>query len=335
MSIILIIIPYVSGKAINFSEISQNIGFNLLGAVAAFIAFEIIFQKLKEAEEQQGVELDFFKKAEFINIVFQSKFNKSNSQGNTVPIKIMETWTELLRDEEYKERFVRAILNSIENNNAEIEILLLDPENRDLIKARTKELKDASSEFSDINIEENIYINLCEIQEIKKQLEVWGKSDKLRIKLYNTSPSLAIYMCSPNLFVSFFRSGKLTTMGKQLKLPINSPMAEFINERFDEIWQDARTRSLEDRLYLQVEVTQGGAIQRIYDKVQYIRCEQGFYIQNAELFNDIANKPNINLKIKGRIFKHKNVVINELPEIVQKLFLSKYPMGEKLFIFLE
>jgi positive regulator of sigma E activity len=74
LSLILIIIPYLSGKNVNFSEISQNIGFNLLGAVAAFVAFEIIFRKLKEAEEQQGVELDFFKKTEFIKMVFQTNF---------------------------------------------------------------------------------------------------------------------------------------------------------------------------------------------------------------------------------------------------------------------
>ncbi|KYC42383.1 hypothetical protein WA1_20665 [Scytonema hofmannii PCC 7110] len=335
LSLILIITPYLSGKNVNFSEISQNIGFNLLGAVAAFVAFEIIFRKLKEAEEQQGVELDFFKKTEFIKMVFQTNFTYKFLQNHTAPIRIMETWTGLLRDKEYKEKFISAIFNSIDNNNAAIEILLLDPENRDLIKARTKELKDTSPEFSEINIEENIYTNLYEIQEIKKQLEKRGKSDKLKIKFYNTSPSIALYMCSPNLFVSFFRSGKLTTMSKQLKLPVNSPMAEFINERFDEIWQDPKTKSLEDRLYVKVEVTQGGMTQGIYDKVQYIRCEEGYYIQHAELFNDIANKQNINLKIRGRTFKYKNVVINDLSEIVQKLFLSKYPRVEKLFIFLE
>ncbi|HEY9674161.1 MAG TPA: hypothetical protein V6D11_22170 [Waterburya sp.] len=335
LSIALIAFPYFLGEEFNFSVISQNLGYNLLGAVAAFIAFEIIFRKLKEVEEQQGVKLDFFKKSEFVNAVYQAKFNNIGSQNNMVPIRIMETWTELLRDEDYRERIVNAILNSIINNNVEIEILLLDPENRDLVKARTKELKDTSPEFSNINVEENIYINLCQVQKIRKKLAEEGKPDKLRVKLYNTSPSLAIYMCAPNLFVTFFRSGKLTTMGKQLRLPVDSPVGGFINERFDEIWQDPRTRSLEDCLYVKAEVTQGGTAQHTYDRVRYIQCEQGYYIQNAELFNDIANKPNINIKINGSLFRPKNVVINDLPNSVQKLFWSKYPRCENLFILLE
>ena len=243
LSIFLIALSSLGGEKLSFYSISQNLGFNLLGTVCTFIAFEIILIRLKEIDEQQGVKLEFFNKIEFINTVAQLK----QIQINIVSIRIMETWTDLLKDDKYKEIFVNAILNFIDKNpSSKIQILLLNPDNIDLVDARSNELKTVSPEFININVADNIYINLREIQNINNQLELYGKVNQLEVKLYNSSPSLAIYMCTPHLFVTFFRFGKLSTMGKQLKLPVDSPVGGFINERFDEIWQDMRIITLEN-----------------------------------------------------------------------------------------
>ncbi|MBE9004163.1 hypothetical protein IQ259_03740 [Fortiea sp. LEGE XX443] len=334
ISVLLIISPLLFQGEIDWLNIWQNMGFNLLGAVCTFIAFDVVFYHLKELDEQQGVELDYFNKSEFISIVKNTKIGKRNPNNSIVTIRILETWTELLRDNVYKEKFTQAILQYIENNSAEVEILLLNPENKDLVAARFAELQGVSEEFSNINIAERIYINLREIQEIIYKLAANKKEDKLKVKLYNISQPLAIYMCTPNLFVTFFRSGKLTTMGKQLRLPVDSPVATFINERFDEIWQDTRTISLENCLYVKVEVIQRNLVQGSYDKVKYILCEQGYYIQNTRLFQDIANKQDIQIKIKGRFFKPTGVAMDDLHENVRQLFLNKYPSCGELFIYL-
>ena len=332
LSIFLIALSSLGGEKLSFYSISQDLGFNLLGTVCTFIAFEIILIRLKEIDEQQGVKLEFFNKIEFINTVAQLK----QIQINIVSIRIMETWTDLLKDDKYKEIFVNAILNFIDKNpSSKIQILLLNPDNIDLVDARSNELKTASPEFININVADNIYINLREIQNINSQLELYGKVNQLEVKLYNSSPSLAIYMCTPHLFVTFFRSGKLSTMGKQLKLPVDSPVGGFINERFDEIWQDMRSITLEDFLYLKVEVIQGGITQRSYDHVMYIEYPQGYYIQNSALFNEIANKQDINIRVKQQEFRARNVFINDLPDSIKNLIKSKYPKTEDLFIILE
>ncbi|WP_017313987.1 hypothetical protein [Mastigocladopsis repens] len=334
-SIILIISPLLSKQGIDWFNVWQNMGFNLLGAVCAFVAFDIVFRRLKELDEQQGVELDLFDKSDFITTIMETKSFTKCSPHPIASIRILETWTELLRDNSYKEKFTQAIVKYIENNNHEIEILFLNPENRDLVEARSIELQGLSEEFNDINIAEKIYINLREIQKIIQKLEVNGNQDKLKVRLYNTSPSLAIYMCAPNLFVTFFRSGKLTTMSKQLKLHIDSPVGAFINERFEEIWQDAKTISLENCLYVTVDVIQYGRVQRTYDKVKYVLCDQGYYLQNAKLFQDIANKADINIRINGRVFRQNDVAMDDLPDNVKKLFRSKYMSYGELFIFIE
>lgn len=56
-SVILILSPLFFGKTLELDVILQNIGFNLLGAVCAFIAFQVVFQQLKNKEEEQGIQL--------------------------------------------------------------------------------------------------------------------------------------------------------------------------------------------------------------------------------------------------------------------------------------
>jgi hypothetical protein len=332
MSILLIFSPLLNNKDFDWFNVWQNMGFNLLGAVCAFVAFDIVFYRLKELDDQQGVKLDCFDKHEFINTIMEAKTLNRFSPNPVAPIRIMEVWTELMRDSVYKEKFAQAIVRYIETNDSEIEILLLNPENKDLVEARCLELQAVSSEFN--NIAERIYINFREIQKITKKLEEKGKQDKLKVKLYNTSPSLAIYMCDPNLFVTFFRSG-MTTMSKQLKLPVDSAVSAFINERFEEIWQDPKTISLENCLYVTVDVMKRGIAYSTYDKVKYILCDQGYYLQNARLFQDIANIADINIRINGKVFKPNDITMDDLPDIVKKLFRSKYLNYGELFISLE
>ncbi len=333
-SLLLISLPFFFGKEINIADILQNIGYNLLGAVCAFIVFDIVYIRLQELDKQKGVKLDLLEKYDFINKIRNLK--PVNPQS-IVTVRILETWTDLLSNRIYKDDFSDALISCIKNNNCHIEILLLNPENKDLVNARYEDLKTLSEQFSSINIvEENIYLNFQEIQQIIKELEIIGKGDRLKVKCYNSIPSLAIYMCMPYLFVTFFRSGKMTSMSEQLKLHIESPVGTFINQRFQEIWDDIKTIDLDDCLYMTLDVMQSGDLKSTYEKVKYISYEEGYYIQHPKLFIDITNITGISIRMyDDNIFKPMVVSMDDLSPIVQRLFLSKYINYDNLFIFLE
>jgi hypothetical protein len=53
------------------------------------------------------------------------------------------------------------------------------------------------------------------------------------------------------------------------------------------------------------------------------------------LFNEIANKQDINIRVKQQEFRARNVFINDLPDSIKNLIKSKYPKTEDLFIILE
>ncbi len=335
---LLIALPYLNshgGKnAEEWINICQNVGFDLLGGVFAFVGFDVVWIRLKELDKQQGVQLDYFNKSEFIGKIRQLKSYNRFSDQPKVTVRILETWAELLRDDNYKNKLSEAILRCAEKNN-EIEILLLNPENRDLVESRSSDLQSISNDFSSSNIRNNVYINLKEIQKIIQDLRFSGNHNRLKVKLYNYIPSLAMYMCRPYLFVTFFRSGELTTMSQQLKLHIDSPVSEFINQRFDQIWRDPKTISLEDCLYVKLDIIKSGKFHCTYDRVKYIVCNHGYYVQHAKLFRHIANRTDITIRIGDKLFQPQDIEIDDLPGIVKKLFCSKYIKHGELFLFLE
>ncbi len=207
LSVLLILLPYLfSQKKIedDLFNIFQSIGYDLFGGTCAFLAFDIIFERFKKIEEDRGLILDYFNKKEFINAI--GRINTIRRDKNTVFIRIMQAWTNLLINQDDKEEFKNAIIESLKTKTTFIQILLLNPENIDLVEERSDELSNLG-----INVEENIYANIRELQIIYKILQDNGLEEsieRIEIKLYNINPSIAIYMCPPDLFVNFIRRGK-------------------------------------------------------------------------------------------------------------------------------
>ncbi|MEB3342430.1 hypothetical protein [Okeania sp.] len=292
----------------------NNIGFNLLGAVIAFLVFQVIVEGINKLGEQRGVKIDALNKDDFIKKVIKSK--------NTV--RIMETWTDLLSSNQFLTTFSDAIEASVRNNNTIFEILLLNPEDTYLVKRRQEDL----SNNEDVEI--NIYRSISTIQKILQNLGNMGKN--FQVKLYSRNPSLAIYMNDDDLFLTFFRANLNTSQGEQLKLPRNSTIGTFIiEEMFYEIWEDTKnTKDLNNIVFYCININN-----KLYD-VKYIFQENVFYIQSSDLTTDSIN---------NNIFQDTIIEVDDqqykltpeakrkedLPLRVQELFDNKYPTTEDIF----
>lgn len=290
-----------------------NLGSNLLGSVFAFIAFNIVERKLKHLEEQRGVELDGFNQSEFISNIARSE---------NITVQIMDTWMSLLEntqlhDKGFLEKVNNVIEESVNNHNIEFQILLLDPENIELVDARSKEIN--------VDVERELYLNIRSIQRIQERVK--NRAGKFNVKLFSSTPSLAMYICPPSITVTFYRLGQFASSGKQLKLTIDSPVGEFIIDRFEEIWQSETTRDLDSCLYIEVEVVER---QESY-RVKYINSEQGFWIQSSALYRDIANVPDLHIRFGEDLFVADATIGSDLPERIQDLFYYKYPQYSELF----
>ena len=77
----------------------------------------------------------------------------------------METWTNMLLEQVYSEDFSSAIIKTIKKGNT-AKILLLNPENKELIEMRMSQFRDDEV----IDIKGNIYQNIDKLNQIKKIL---------------------------------------------------------------------------------------------------------------------------------------------------------------------
>ena len=336
ISILLILLPYLFHQNKIEDELFNifgSIGSDLFGGACTFFAFDIIWQQFKNTEEDRGSILDYFKKKEFINTIRRT--NTIRRDENIVLIRIMQTWTDLLINQNDKEEFKDAIIESLQIDTTLIQIMLLNPENMDLVEERSEDLSHLA-----INVEENIYANIRELEIFYKILQELGLEERIEIKLYNINPSIAIYMCPPDLFVNFIRKGQITTRGEQLKLSIDSPISRFINERFNEVWEDPKSIYFTDFLYLKLKVieqTTSPSNKSSYHEVKYVKHEDLYYIQHPALFNDIANRTGIIIKIEGKkqSFIPKNIMEEKLDSSILSRFRNKYSEIERYFFILE
>lgn len=309
-------LPFVP-KNFPWKPLLENISSDLLGTVLAVIGFDFIAHSWQDLEKQRGIEVSGFNHYDFVK-------NIQYSQGQQV--LIMDTWAILFEDSPFFEQVKDVLVDGINLNNLEVQVLLLNPENTALVEARAKEINNF-----DVDVEKEIYINLRSLQIIKAALKT-EKAHKLEIRLFNNTPSLAMYLCPPSMVVTFFRLGQFSSSGKQLQILLDSPVGEFIRDRFNEIWNGESSRSMDDYLSIDVEIPE---LRKTFS-VRYIHNQEGFWIQSTRMYMQIAPYlPDIHVCFAGNVYTPTPMHQNDLPLRVQNLFTYKYPRFGEDFLFLE
>lgn len=319
--------------------IIQAIVSSIFSAVIFFILFNIIYPKFEDWDKQRGTISNFYRK-EFIDTIRTRKTIREQSI-----VIIMETWTNLLLDDDdLGKRLEEAIIERIERDDKfSIQILLLNPGKEDLIKRRQEQLASTGIKASDI--ENNIYLNLRKLQNIRTKLQL--KQDRLQVKLYNEPPSFAVYAHDIDLYLTFFKPGIQTTSDKFIKLYRDSDLSNFFIDTFETIWKQT-TLNIEDILYLKVEV-HGGESPQNFENVKYIYFneEQRYYLQDSDLYERIFSStlPEIqSISIIDPVidrdhpishrFNYESFTRKRLNPRIRELFESKYLPSElgQLFI---
>jgi hypothetical protein len=99
--------------------------------------------------------------------------------------------------------------------------------------------------FSDLDIGDRVIANLEILEAILKKV---GNTELLKIRLYDTVPSLAMYRAGNYLFAGLFLHGKLAVDTFQLELSLDAPngfVADTLKKDFELMWNFARPFSPE------------------------------------------------------------------------------------------
>ncbi len=312
-------------------NIAPEIGYSMLAALIAFVAFELGYKRLESFQEKAGYKTKFSKE----------EFCKKTKRTTSGTVRILETWTSLLLESEEDDHeqydFYNIVKNSIRNTNTEFQFLLLNPENFFFVNDRKKQLKN-------IDVESNIYINCQKLTEIKDFINknFSNKHKNIEVRLYNTNPFLAIYGSPSDLFLAFFRKDQQTTESQYLRVTNNSPLGEFLNERFDQIFKDNKiTKTLEEIWYLNVQVSEIGLLKVEYIKYQpqVKRNDEWYWIRHEKVSlkeNELKDNFCVTMEDKEWSVVRRDIdpqVSEEVKSRVKFLFDSKYSGKKNLAIF--
>jgi hypothetical protein len=249
------------------SDLLLNLGASVVLAAVSYVIFDPIFDEARKARVQEHERFD---QDTFIENLRETGRN----------IRILDTWTILL-EPKARAQTLQALRTALENG-AEVRVLLLDPDSS-AAQQRAEEL-----ERRNINVAAQIMANLRHLHEFREQITEPGPRSRLRVSVYDASPSIQLYQWDGRALISFFPIGKVSFDVPQLEVDMASPWGQFVDRRFDEMWahQD-HIRSLDRYWRLAVTLTCGDSRIDTF-AVPYVGSDSGHvYVDGT---GDLANR---------------------------------------------
>lgn len=194
-------------------------------AAVSYVIFDPLFDEARRARVQEH---DRFDQETYIE---QVRYAGKN-------IRILDTWTILLEGG-HRGPTLNAIRAALDRG-VEVKILLLDPDSS-AAQQRADEL-----ERRRINVAAHIMENLRHLHEFRDRGIEPRRRAKLRISVYDASPSIQLYQWDGRGLISFFPIGEVSFDVPQLEVDMASPWGQFVDRRFDELWEsEENVRSLD------------------------------------------------------------------------------------------
>jgi hypothetical protein len=245
------------------SDLWLNLGAGLAITLATYIALNPLFRDLQTATLVEHARLDPGGLIERVSRARES-------------VTILETWTGLL-EEPFREPFLAGLRTAL-LNQATVRILLLDPDSEGA-QLRAKELRQRDVPLA-------IMANLHHLSRLRLELNEDVRI-RLKVRVYDASPSVQMYRCDNKAFISFFPIDQSTYDAQQIETMMNTPIGDFVQGRFEELWSASTTVRLQDvtsmRLLLHRNTTLLGPCD-----VRFVRFDGKYYVTGQRLLKHIT-----------------------------------------------
>ena len=246
-----------------FADLWLNIGAGLAITLATYIVLNPLFKDLQTASIVEHARLDPNSLVERV-------------AGGRETVAILETWTGLL-EEPYRDRFLAAVRTAL-LNQATVRILLLDPDSAGA-RLRAKELRQRDVPLA---IMANLY-HLARLgDELNEDVRV-----RLKVRLYDASPSVQMYRCDNKAFISFFPIDQSTYDAQQIETLMNTPIGDFVQGRFEELWNTPGTVKLREITTTPLRLYRSGSDLGPCD-VRFVRLDGGLFVTGRRLLRYIT-----------------------------------------------
>jgi hypothetical protein len=202
-------------------EVLVNVGASVVIVAMSYAIFDPIFEEIRRARVQ---EQPYFDDVSFCDNVGRA----------TREVRIMDTCNHML--EGPNRTALLGALSEAARRRASVRILLLDP---DSIAAQHR-----AREISPVNVRNAIMENLRYLHECRELLPP-DAQERFQVRIYNALPSIQFFQHDFRALVAFFPPGGRASSSPHLEVAIETSLGEFVSGRFDDLWDHARTRSLD------------------------------------------------------------------------------------------
>jgi hypothetical protein len=229
VSLALVVYAYYGLHNEFWVALALSLGTNLMIVVSTYLVFNPLVEQVRTATTREHHRLDH---DAFIDHVAASRSI----------VCILSTWTFLLEDP-YRRRFLSAVGTAL-NRRVSVQILLLDPMSKGA-ESRGEELHLRRESVSALIVSSLRHLDQFRTEAINDRMR-----QHLQVRIYSASPSVMYYRWDNRAYISFFAIGRMAENAPKLETFMTTPWADFVRDRFEELWNHPTTATL-DR-YLRV-----------------------------------------------------------------------------------
>jgi len=259
--LLLIFAYHTAGYSAN---LELSVASSLIIVIATYLIFNPVIEGVRAVSTREHPRLDLEEFTEHI-----ADANKG--------IDILDTWTRLL-DGHIRDRFFAALRDALQGQVV-IRILLLDPESK-AAEQRTEEIGHHA------DVPRAIMDTLLHLERFRQNLSS-GLRDSFEVRIYSASPSVQLYRWDDRAFFSFFPIGRGAVETPKLEAQMLTPWGQFVQRRFEELWDDTRTLPLERYMRLPIEIAASETI-REQIEVRFVWFDGMWCVSEPALLRQIA-----------------------------------------------
>ena len=246
------------------SDLLLNLGASMVIVALTYAVFEPLFEELRRSRVQEHPSFDH---AEF----------SGHAAVATDIVAVMDTGNHMLEGAS-RRRFLTA-LGSALGNGAVVRILLLDPDSAAAAQR--------SEEVASLDVGRLIRDNLRHLHAFATACDP-GVRQRFQVRTYDAAPSIQMFRWDDKALISFFPIGIRASSAPHLEVYLTSPLGEFVQSRFDDLWRHPSSRDLVDYLTVPVSVRHRGEVVRDC-QVPFVRAGQACFVDGAPMIDQLAD----------------------------------------------
>ena len=206
-----------------WENFSLNTAADLIGAVFTIFVITPIIERAGQSRVREHPQLDY------------SRFLDKAARCSSV-LWILDTYSNLLI-EPLASRF-EAVVREAVSRGVSVRILLINPTT---LAAEQRELELGQAE----ELRPRLNRNLETLRRIHDSFGRIGgprggrSGADFEVRLYASGPAVTMYRWDDRALVSFYPVGKLSGQSTQLEVSVDSPLGDFVNTRFQQVWRSA------------------------------------------------------------------------------------------------